>query len=421
MRRFIFLTCGFLFLCSPLGIGYCQTDGFIKNGEQVLFPIDFYEHPQDIDQLRRMAENGVNMVHCQNRQELDQAASVGLLGAVPVPLQGGATEDFKNLIRSLADSPALAVWEGPDEVVWNFTAASMLFREQGVHHATGEWQDQTDNALEYAKRQAAEIMPKMKEAAQAIRELDARKRPIWINEASRSDMIYTRQYLDFIDVTGCDLYPVNYDKRPIHQIGLVTDRWVQVGRGKPVWMVLQAFAWSELGDYYGGKETAYPSFAESRFMAYDAIAHGAKGILYWGSSYSKSDELRGSIYALIRELAALQSFLIAPPEIEAKTTFIDIVFDETDTKRGVKTFVRRCENDWIVVLVNEDNRAHLGIEIQGLNALDGRAFELLYGNEQIAIERGTLMTRMKPYEVKVFATGKKWENLNTTGRGYSGM
>ncbi|OHB79623.1 MAG: hypothetical protein A2Z25_03485 [Planctomycetes bacterium RBG_16_55_9] len=69
---------------------------------------------------------------------------------------------------------------------------------------------------------------------------------------------------------------------------------------------------------------AYPSFDESRFMAYDAIVHGARGILYWGSHYLKSSEFRQSLYALTSELAALQPFLVAEDDPQARLALVEL-------------------------------------------------------------------------------------------------
>jgi hypothetical protein len=89
-------------------------------------------------------------------------------------------------------------------------------------------------------------------------------------------------------------------------------------------MVLQGFAWSDLDEH--DDPVAYPTFIESRHMAYDCIAHGARGILYWGSSYLKSEghqAFRESLYALTSELAALQLFLTAPQERYAQVKVIE--------------------------------------------------------------------------------------------------
>lgn len=404
-------------LCLIANFGFCQSDGLLYKDGVALFPIGFYEHPQDVEQLRRMAEAGVNLVHCRDMDDLDRADSVGMMGVVPLPLQAGATEDLRQTVETMREHPALAVWEGPDEIVWTFTAASMLHREQGIHKQPGEWRLQTENALEYAKSQAAKIIPNMRAAAEMIREMDTRKRPIWMNEAVESDLLYVREYLPFIDIVGCDIYPVKKDSRRVHRMGPATDRWVQVGRGKPVWMVLQAFAWSELGEYYGVKEVAYPHFYESRFMAYDVIAHGATGILYWGSAYMKSDPFRESVYALTRELSALQPFLTSAQRPELSLHLVE--FPDVDTpQRGVKAIARRFEDEWLVVLINEDDVPHLGVEVGGLEELNGHSLELLYDNETAHIQDGLLLTRMKPYEVKVFATDRRWENANWKGRDF---
>ncbi|MEW6237397.1 MAG: hypothetical protein AB1656_18600 [Candidatus Omnitrophota bacterium] len=419
-KFFLFLIIAAICLCAS-NFGYSQNDGFLHKNGRILFPIGCYENPKDVEQLKLMAESGINIVHCHSREDLDRAASAGMLGVVPLSLQSGAADDLKNYVKSLMDHPALAVWEGPDEIVWNFTAASMLYRQQKVHKEPGEWWRQTDNAVVYSRQQAAQIIPKMREAAQMIREMDSGKHPIWINEAARSDLAYVRQYLDFVDITGCDFYPVRKEERLIYRLGLVTDHWMQVGEGKPVWMVLQGFAWSELGEYYGVKETAYPTFDESRFMAYDVIAHGAKGVLYWGTSYLKSELFRQSLYALTSELAALQPFLTSPEKMDVKINIFDFVMDNNPIARGVKSFFRRYDGDSLLVLINEDNRFQMEVEAAGLEILEGQTLELLYGNDQAVIKHGALLTRMKPYEVKVFASSRKWETANRTGRDFFGI
>jgi len=419
MTKFSSILFIFVIFFSASGNANAQNEVFLHKDGRVLFPIGCYENPKDVEQIKLMAESGINMVHCHSREELDRAASVGLLGVVPLSLQNGAADNLKEYVKSLMDHPALAVWEGPDEIVWNFTAASMLHRQQKVHKEPGEWWKQTDNAIAYSRQQAAQIIPKMREAAQMIRELDGGKHPIWINEAARSDLAYVRQYLDFVDITGCDFYPVRKDERLIYRLGPVTDHWIQVGEGKPVWMVLQGFAWSELGDYYGVKEIAYPTFDESRFMAYDVIAHGAKGVLYWGTSYLKSEPFQRSLYALTGELAALQPFLTSPEKMDVKVNVYDFVMDNNPVARGVKSFFRRHDGDSLLVLINEDSRFQMEVEATGLDSLEGQTLELLYGNDQAVIKHGALLTRMKPYEVKVFASNRKWETANRNGRDFT--
>ncbi len=393
-----------------------EHDGYLHKDGRTLFPIGFYELPKDDTKLKAMADAGVNLVRCRSRADLDRVASVGMMGVIPLGVHSGATDKLRKHIQSVCDHPALAVWEGPDEVVWNFTAYSGLYRKAKVHKQSGEWWKQTSNALAYSRKRAAELMPKMREGIALVRKLDKRNRPFWINEAQRSDVKFVRQYLGWIDITGCDIYPISERNRNVVRVGVGTERWKQAGRGKPVYMVLQAFGWGELGDYYGHRKTVYPSFAESRFMAYDVIAHGARGILYWGSHYLKSEAFRRSIYALTHELSMLQTLLVGP-EVEGSGVNL-IEMREDPNQLGVCGTARAAGDELLVILVNEDETPHMGTEVVGLKAWEGKSLELLYGDETCVVRGGAIVTRMLPHEVKVFATSKKYESKRTEGRDY---
>ena len=59
-----------------------------------------------------------------------------------------------------------------------------------------------------------------------------------------------------------------------------------VAEGKmPVWMTLQ-IAWS--GVIKPGKTLRFPTFAEERFMTYQAIINGARGLIYFGGHIPKA-------------------------------------------------------------------------------------------------------------------------------------
>lgn len=392
--------------------------GFIIKDGKPLFPIGCYELPKDDAELGRMARAGINLVRCGSRSDLDRVASVGMSGWIVVPMQQGSSDAVREKIESVVTHPALAVWEGPDEVVHNFTAWSGLYRTKKIYKSRDAWAKQSPEAAAYSEQQARQIIPKLHEAAELIRTLDQNKHQIWINEAAKSDLKFVRQYIGHIDITGCDIYPVKESSRDVIEVGDATERWKKVGRNeKPVWMVLQAFSWSELGDYYGHKIVVYPSFTESRFMAYDAIVHGARGILYWGSHYLKSSEFRQSLYALTSELAALQTLLVAPEYSQAHLALVELEPDPS--ARGVRMSVLQAGQDWIIIMVNEDNSSYLGVEVTGLDDLNDRTLELLYGDEKVKVERGEFITRIKPLEVKVFATTRKWEAKQHEGRNFS--
>ncbi|MCA9437000.1 MAG: hypothetical protein KC978_14535 [Candidatus Omnitrophica bacterium] len=382
-----------------------------------IYPLGFYELPKEDAALQRMANAGVNLVRVHSKEDLDRAQSVGMRGVFPLSLQEGATDKIRQTIQEVKDHPALAVWEGPDEIIWTFTTYSGLHRVSKVYPHRDEWWRQTDIALDYSNEKAGEIIPKLLEGIAVIRDLDNRDRPVWINEAVESDARMVRRYMDDIDITGCDIYPVSDRNRRLTRVTEGVERWKKIGRGKPVWMVLQAFSWDELGEYHGGgRERTYPTFEESRFMAYTSIVHGAAGILYWGSNYLQTDEVRESIYALTTELSALQPFLVSEEKPEVTLDFLEI--PQTTEGFGVQCFVRKAGEDWLIVLVNEDEVKHMGVEISGLDELEGKTLHQLYGKDDLMVEGGEIIARLRPFEVKVYSTSPEYESDRTEGRDF---
>ena len=55
--------------------------------------------------------------------------------------------------------------------------------------------------------------------------------------------------------------------------------------GKPAWMVLQ-IAWS--GVVKPGKTLRFPTFTQERFMTYQALINGARGLIYFGGSIEQA-------------------------------------------------------------------------------------------------------------------------------------
>jgi len=406
-----------------IGIAVCfsvyadkSPAGFLRTNGQTLFPVGSYELPKDESELRAMATAGFNLVHCANAAELDRVQAAGMKGWVSIPLEAGAeSEELRKTVELLVNHPALAVWEGPDEVVWNFTAFSGLYRS-GIYSHPGEWWQQTPLVVQRAELEARKLLPKLRSGCALIRKIDRQKHPIWINEAAESDMKFMRKYLDDIDITGCDIYPIHETNHNPAAVGDFTDRFRSIGKGKPVWMVLQGFSWHETQPPKD-EHLVYPSFLESRFMAYDAIAHGASGILYWGTWMPpKSSPFRDSLWALVKELHVLQPFLVAKEQANIRVVLTESKGRAAENSRGVRHIARRLGAEWLIILINEDDHFHMGVEIQGLTKLGGRNLELLYDSETVVTQGGTFVTRLRPYEVKVFATGRQWGNIDRTGR-----
>jgi hypothetical protein len=387
------------------------TSKFLHRGNELLFPIGWYELPEKDADLQELADSGVNLVRCGDRSALDRADRVKLLGWVPLSVQQGATPELRQQIASVVDHPALAVWEGPDEIVWTFTAYSFLLKQVGVHR--DDWYGQRPNAVKYAESQAAIILPKMREGIELVRSLDSKHRPFWMNEAADSDLRYVRGYANVVEAIGCDYYPVRSSEFDLRSIGRMVDRWKAVGRDKPVWMVLQAFSWHPLNPE---RKRRYPHFSESRYMAYNAITHGAQGLLYWGANMIDDPAFRQSMYTLMSELAMLQPFLTGK---EVADFGVSVIKDLNEPAGiGVRAIARQVGDDVLVILVNEDDHRHLAVDVQGLSRWNDRTLFELYGADEVPVDRGNIPIRMRPLEVKLYCTARRFESSRRVGRDY---
>jgi len=423
-----------LLLCTLLSLlivdrTAAQGDGYIYKDGKRQFVFGSYFLPKSDADLKEMTEAGFSLFACGSKEDLDRVQRYNAQGWVFLPLQRGVTPDLKQKIMDFAGHPALAVWSGPDELVWGFTANSRLYRELKVHSVPGAWRKQTPDALVYARQQSEIIMPQLHNAINYLRSVDKRNLQLWFNEGENSDMGYVGQYMDDIDITGFDLYPVKTahtdssttrPRRQIQRIGKSTERWTAISKGKPLWIVLQAFSWSELLKIEpwnaAGRALAYPSFEESRYMAYDVLANGATGILYWGMRFLTSEECRQSLYGLAREFKVLQPFLSTEPKPLPVTTYEP----PADANGHVLATAHQYGRDWMITVVNEADTTQSAAVISGLDHLNGQKLVELYGDDEVQVKDGKLFTRLRPLQVKVFATSRKWETSNKKGRDYQG-
>jgi hypothetical protein len=375
------------------------------------FPIGFYEHPKDDVVLKDMAMAGINLVRCSNIADLDRVGNLGMKGWMSLSVQDGLTDALQKRASDHWHHPALAVWEGPDEIIWTFTAYSFLKERAGF--TRDDWNNQKPIATNYAESVGMNLLPRMRQSIEWLKRNDPLQRPFWINEAADSDANYARGYVDVIDIIGCDYYAVRATGTDLLSIGRLVQRWDAIGKGRPVWMVLQGFSWHTIRD---DREHLYPSFAQSRFMAYDAIVHGARGLLYWGTNTIDDPAFRQSLYAVTSEIAALTPYLNNTASSSVTATIIPDLFEPKSL--GVKTLVVHHGSNSIIILVNKDAHRHLGVEIHGLDKLNGKRLHLLYGQEMQTPNQGSFITRMQANEIKVFATDPGLAKGIPKGRDY---
>ncbi|HSU53102.1 MAG TPA: hypothetical protein VLT36_03500 [Candidatus Dormibacteraeota bacterium] len=174
---------------------------------------------------------------------------------------------LKEMLKMFKDHPALGGWKGADEPQWG-------------------------NMNTKGKRPPESIAT----AYKLVHEVDP-NHPVLVLQAPRGTAADNAAYDAYLDITGMDVFPVGYPPGghvptwPNKQISMVGD-WtkiiVEAAQGKPVWMTLQ-IAWS--GVAKKGKTLRFPTFPQERFMTYEAIINGARGVNYFGGGHGVAQTL----------------------------------------------------------------------------------------------------------------------------------
>ncbi len=437
-----------------------DADGVLLVKGHRFFPIGIYECPEDYVALHDMAYAGFNLVRCSpNRESLDRAASVGMKAWISL----GGNIDVRNdadrskltaITAAHKDHPALVAWEAPDEPLWNVWYSTFLwvhneqpalFRKHIDAHegakrdamqellkayrasletadygsaedaasklwsALGITSPKPDLLMTTAPKRAKELADGLLAGYELIRNMDP-KHPVWINHAPRNTIPDLAYFNRAADIVGCDIYPVpevpqnghsDLANRRMSCVGDYTDRMRAAAPGKPVWMVLQGFGWHDLRETSSGSpETGRrPTYAETRFMAYDAIVHGAKGILYWGTHcVEKPSPFWTDLTRVVRELNQIQPILAAP----AETLPVDIVVEPTlhSADKTIALLAKRVGNHLCLIVVNEF-QAPLSFTVSRLPFPDGTVLRDITGSRTVTVENRRFRYSLMGYDAAV--------------------
>jgi hypothetical protein len=220
----------------------------------------------------------------------------------------------------------------------------------------------------------------------------------WQNQAPRNTIEDLTRYVRWADVTGMDIYPVegaNHSDLPNKTLSVVgdeMDKQHETTRGrKPVWAILQGFGWAA----WEKDETLHkraPTWEETRFMAYDAILHGATGIIYWGARYEDQEsDIWNSLRRMAGELAELVPVLVAEERVEV---------DVEPADAPIIAEGRRVDGKLWIMAVNESPEpvtAQLSVP-GGVPALELFAEEA----DAVTLQDGKLTAAFEPYGVHVY-------------------
>jgi hypothetical protein len=361
------------------------------------FPLGIYEQPRDARESRDWKRAGINLLRCGSNGELDRAQELGMMGWVPVKMvvrDDPEASALAETIKSMRGHPALAVWEAPDESIWE---ACRLASTGKV--TTRIWSENSDVRRNLRGRLDA-LVEGLARGSRIVRKLD-RGRKIWLNEACKSDQDTLARLLGSVDAVGFDYYPIprgEAEGRSMGLIGRYTDRFRRTAPNKEIWVVEQAFSWSSIRPE-SGRPQAYPNVDEYRFMAWDAIAHGATGLLWWGSAHEdRPAPFLEDLMAVVSEINQLQPYLVAG---NAPRVRIGAEPRQNPEIAGVTGLVRRSGPGTLMALINEDPHEN-DVVVRGLDWASAEDFTpLTPGHSGFASTTDGWITTMKGEEVRI--------------------
>ena len=253
----------------------------------------------------------------------------------------------------------------------------------------------------------------MERAYRIIKQLDPHH-PVWICQAPRGTVESMKRYDSCGDATGGDIYPIGYppgahggtlwENKDISLAGDFTKMMMDVaGDKKPVWMCLQ-IAWS--GVTNPGKTLRFPTFPQQRFMTYQTIITGARGIIYFGgqlkSTLNERDAALGwnwhfwqrvlrPVIAEIGEHSPLYPALVAPrSKLPVKIDATGIEFTVRETTDAL--FLLACRRDYQTTKVT----------FTGLPLRDGTGAVMFEEDRTVQLKDGTLTDWFAPFDVHVY-------------------
>ncbi|NMA19526.1 MAG: hypothetical protein GX927_03010 [Lentisphaerae bacterium] len=249
--------------------------GYLRNQGETIFPIGICTPSGEMDALRVYSQSGINLITSQ----------------LPLfPAMADYMHEITNkfgLRWMLWNSWGFSRLSESETVDLLLKSREMLRKDPGflgfLADEPAVWALPVDNFRFYYK-QMLRCMPEYL---------------AWINHAPRVSRTSTEPSQAFSvvsrfsrtsDVSGFDIYPFpngqihNYlPNRTISCIGDYTDMCRDMTWGvKPVWMILQAFSWNEERGKEPDEVNPRPAEKDLRFMAWNAITHGATGIIWYG-------------------------------------------------------------------------------------------------------------------------------------------
>ena len=388
-----------------------RADHTVLVDNRPFFPIGLYYCAEEFEDesgklLRELRGYGFNTLGYYRwgtpnwRKELDRAHAAGfkvwIRGHDGFALDTPQTEKAAlEQVRQTRDHPALLFWEFQDEPILNKVSIAG-----------------SRNGYELVKREDPDHPMLVVE---------------WPGATDRFHL-----WKGIGDIFATDLYPIprerKYGRLPNHDITQMKD-YLQTLRkahgDRPLLLVLQAWAWEPLKD--GAK--GYPTVLESRFMAYQAVVHGAKGLHYYGqvhctkpnsasalSSEAKDPDVRRAEFEKCRELNAKfweshkpffkelseASRIFVLPEAEPKARIA--VRKAAAGELTIESVCKQGAKGSYLLAVNADREPRMATFELPAGMRELKEINVLFENRKLPVKDGTFTDPFRGYDTHVYGT-----------------
>ena len=181
---------------------------------------------------------------------------------------------LRELVDALKDHPGMALWKGFDEPYPRFEPRDLAF----AYHLVTNNDPNHPFVIIFAPRSRDRLML-----------------------AHPPDPPSLRRYRSVADAFGVDVYPVyhrgyGFREPKLHMVGMWT-RAMRRAIGSPAIMTSLQICFAGSDDRFGSGRFVLPTRRQERYMIYDAIVNGARGLTFFGGQLShchtRSDAARG--------------------------------------------------------------------------------------------------------------------------------
>jgi hypothetical protein len=285
---------------------------------------------------------------------------------------------LRSLVNEFKSHPALAVWKNKDEAWWGGTSPADLQRGYDV-----------------------------------IKQEDP-NHPVEQTHAPRGTLTDLQPYDTAADILAIDIYPVSVPpgknsllaNKEISMVGDYTKFLSDVSAGQnSLWMVEQ-IAWSGVTP---PNVVVFPTFRQSRYMAYQAIVNGARGLMFFGGNVTSvmnaqdlplgwnwtfwNDVLK-RVVEEVGDHSALAKALVAPNSV------LPITFSGA-TAPDIEFCVREA-SPYLYIIACKREGATANVTFSGLPAWVATGEVLYESPRTVAAQNGQFTDTFAPFDVHVY-------------------